>query len=446
MKKMYYSILTMFIFCVSANAQGKYTSSGGLVAGANYSNLRIGDNTGGLDTKARWGFAGGVFLGFPLGSKLTLQPEFLFSEMGGKVTTGNVATDFEQKIGYISVPLLLKIHLGKAFAFVLGPQLDMTASSEKKTGDEKYLDNSGSTESFTFAGTAGLEIMPRGKVSVMFRYIYGFENIYTSSPPQMFNQGMQGTLRFKLFGRYEAPPPPPPPPPPPAPLDSDNDGIDDNMDKCPTVAGIAKYDGCPVPDTDKDGVNDEEDKCPSEAGLAKYAGCPIPDTDKDGVNDEEDKCPTVAGLAKYGGCPIPDTDADSINDEEDKCPTIAGVRENGGCPAIPKFNAADIQFITGSAKPTSKAIKELGDMLDYLNKYPEIKVSIEGHTDNVGKPEFNQELSQKRAEAVKAAIVKKGISEDRITATGFGMDQPIADNKTAAGKSKNRRVEFKFSQ
>jgi outer membrane protein OmpA-like peptidoglycan-associated protein len=85
-------------------------------------------------------------------------------------------------------------------------------------------------------------------------------------------------------------------------------------------------------------------------------------------------------------------------------------------------------------------------MLDYLNKYPEIKLAIEGHTDNVGKPEFNQELSQKRAEAVKAAIVKKGISEDRISAKGFGMDQPIDDNKTAAGKAKNRRVEFKFSQ
>ena len=129
-----------------------------------------------------------------------------------------------------------------------------------------------------------------------------------------------------------------------------------------------------------------------------------------------------------------------------QCPTIAGVRENGGCPAIPKFNAADIQFITGSAKPTSKAVKELDDMLAYLNKYPEIKLTIEGHTDNVGKPESNQTLSQKRAEAVKTAIVKKGISEDRITAVGFGMDQPIADNKTAAGKAKNRRVVFKFNQ
>jgi outer membrane protein OmpA-like peptidoglycan-associated protein len=443
MKKIYFSILAMVIFSGIANAQGHYTSSGGLVGGANYSSLRIGENTGGLDSKSRWGFAGGLYFGFPIGNTLTIQPEILYSEMGGKITTGNAATDYEQKIGYISVPLLLKIHLGKAFAFVLGPQFDINTSAERKSGSAEYLDNSGTVEAFNLAGTAGLEIMPRGKVSVMFRYIYGFDNAFASSPPELFNQGIQGTIRLKLFGRYEAPPPPPPPPPP---LDSDSDGINDNNDKCPTVAGIAKYDGCPIPDTDKDGVNDEEDKCPSEAGLVKYSGCPIPDTDKDGINDEEDKCPTVAGLAKYAGCPVPDTDADSINDEEDKCPTIAGVRENGGCPAIPKFNAADIQFITGSAKPTSKAVKELGDMLDYLNKYPEIKLTIEGHTDDVGKPESNQSLSQKRAEAVKAAIVKKGISEDRITAVGFGMDQPIADNKTAAGKAKNRRVEFKFNQ
>src|SRR5687768_4882584 len=145
MKKIYYSILVMFIFSVTANAQkGHYTSSGGLVGGANYSSIRIGENTGGLDSKSRWGFAGGVYLGFPLGDKLTLQPEFLYSEMGGKITTGAAATDYEQKFGFISVPLLLKIHLGKSFAFVLGPQLDITADAEKKTGSAEYHDNSGS--------------------------------------------------------------------------------------------------------------------------------------------------------------------------------------------------------------------------------------------------------------------------------------------------------------
>src|SRR6185436_3963152 len=86
-----------------------------------------------------------------------------------------------------------------------------------------------------------------------------------------------------------------PPPPPPPPKDSDNDGIIDDNDKCPTTPGVAKYEGCPVPDTDKDGINDDNDKCINQPGVARYQGCPVPDTDGDGVNDEEDKCPKVAG-------------------------------------------------------------------------------------------------------------------------------------------------------
>ncbi len=237
-----------------------------------------------------------------------------------------------------------------------------------------------------------------------------------------------------------------PPPPPPVPADRDNDGITDPNDKCPDVPGIAKYDGCPIPDTDKDGINDEVDKCPTVAGLAKYEGCPIPDTDSDGINDEEDKCPTVAGLAKYEGCPIPDTDGDGVNDEEDKCPTIAGVAENAGCPLI-KFNASNVQFASGTSTLTSKSKTELNKLVPIMNtQYPDIKVSIEGHTDNTGKAESNQKLSENRAASVKKYLVSKGISADRLTTSGFGADRPIEDNKTAAGKAKNRRVEFKLSQ
>jgi hypothetical protein len=71
------------------------------------------------------------------------------------------------------------------------------------------------------------------------------------------------------------------------------------------------------PDTDKDGVYDDVDKCPTIYGLPRYEGCPIPDTDGDGINDEEDSCKTVPGVARYHGCPIPDTDKDGVNDEED---------------------------------------------------------------------------------------------------------------------------------
>jgi outer membrane protein OmpA-like peptidoglycan-associated protein len=244
----------------------------------------------------------------------------------------------------------------------------------------------------------------------------------------------------------------PPPPPPPPPADTDGDGITDDKDKCPTVKGFAKYDGCPIPDTDKDGINDEEDKCPTVPGLARYKGCPIPDTDKDGINDEEDKCPTVPGVARYQGCPIPDTDKDGVNDEEDKCVTIPGPKENFGCPIIPeevkkRVNTAakNILFITGSAKLQKSSFKGLDDVVKIMTENSGMSLAIDGHTDNVGKDEYNQTLSDNRAASVKNYLVSKGINESRITASGHGETMPIADNKTAAGRQQNRRSELTLS-
>lgn len=234
----------------------------------------------------------------------------------------------------------------------------------------------------------------------------------------------------------------------PPPADTDKDGIIDTQDKCPTVPGLAKYQGCPIPDTDGDGINDEQDKCPKVPGLARYGGCPIPDTDGDGINDEEDKCPKVPGLARYGGCPIPDTDGDGLNDEVDKCPKDKGSAANNGCPLLEelteyKFDFRKVQFVTGSAALTKVAKAELDKAAKIMNEHPDIKVSVEGHTDNTGRAALNQTLSEKRAASVKAYIVSKGVSGDRLTAKGFGPSKPIATNKTVAGRALNRRVEFK---
>jgi outer membrane protein OmpA-like peptidoglycan-associated protein len=232
------------------------------------------------------------------------------------------------------------------------------------------------------------------------------------------------------------------------PKDTDGDGITDDNDKCPTVPGVAKYAGCPVPDTDKDGIDDDNDKCPTVPGVARYQGCPIPDTDKDGINDEEDKCPNEAGVARYQGCPVPDTDGDGVNDEEDKCPTEKGLPENFGCPKLEdyKFDARKVQFVTGSSQLTKAAMTELDKGATILKEHPKINISIEGHTDNTGSVAGNQKLSEKRAVAVKAYLAKKGVGEDRMTTSGFGQSKPIADNKTAAGRASNRRVEFKIAQ
>ncbi len=245
------------------------------------------------------------------------------------------------------------------------------------------------------------------------------------------------------------------PPPPPAPIvekDTDGDGIVDSKDKCPTVAGVAKYDGCPVPDTDGDGINDDNDLCKTVKGLAKYNGCPIPDTDKDGINDEEDKCKDVAGVARYQGCPIPDRDKDGINDEEDKCPDVPGVRENNGCPVVKEevikkvaASAKNIFFVTGSDKLLAKSYPALQAVSEILKEDAALKLDIEGHTDNTGSDKINEPLSKKRAKAVYDYITTKGgIDASRITSEGYGSTKPVADNKTAAGRALNRRVEMKL--
>ncbi|MEO5890046.1 MAG: OmpA family protein [Ferruginibacter sp.] len=239
-----------------------------------------------------------------------------------------------------------------------------------------------------------------------------------------------------------------PPPPVEEPKDRDKDGVLDENDKCPDTPGVASLQGCP--DKDGDSIADGDDKCPDVAGLAKYQGCPIPDTDKDGINDENDKCIDVAGVARYQGCPVPDTDKDGVNDEEDKCPSEVGPASNYGCPVIEtaiveKVNkaAGNIFFVTGSAKLLAKSNAALNNVVSILNDNPSYKVDIDGHTDITGTPAKNQVLSEARASSVKAYLVSKGIDESRLVATGYGIDKPIADNKTAAGRAKNRRVEMK---
>ncbi len=242
--------------------------------------------------------------------------------------------------------------------------------------------------------------------------------------------------------------PPPPPPIVEAPKDRDHDGIVDSLDECPDVAGLPQFHGCP--DTDGDGIPDKDDKCPNVAGIARYNGCPIPDTDGDGINDEMDKCPTIVGVARYSGCPIPDTDGDGVNDEEDKCPNVVGVKENQGCPLVKEevikkvtYSAKNIFFATGSAKLLPKSFKSLNEVAKVMKEDANLKLDISGYTDNSGKPEKNQTLSESRAKAVLDYLTTKGgVEASRLTSAGYGDTKPVASNKTAKRKALNRRVEL----
>lgn len=228
--------------------------------------------------------------------------------------------------------------------------------------------------------------------------------------------------------------------------DTDQDGIPDSKDKCPDVKGLLKFDGCP--DTDNDGVTDVDDKCPGtpEGVKVDAKGCPL-DTDGDGVVDYLDKCPDVKGLANLDGCP--DRDGDGIADYLDKCPDVKGIAANKGCPEVKQevkeiFKKAlqGIEFETGKdiIRPASFPI--LNNVVKIMKENKEYNLLINGHTDNVGDDASNMILSQKRADAVKAYLVNKGVETARMKAFGYGETKPVEDNNTAAGRAKNRRVEF----
>lgn len=225
--------------------------------------------------------------------------------------------------------------------------------------------------------------------------------------------------------------------------DTDHDGLADAVDFCPDVAGLLQFLGCP--DFDGDGIEDALDRCPLVKGLETFAGCP--DTDGDGITDSLDKCPLVKGLATFGGCP--DSDGDGIEDALDKCPYAIGTAENKGCPELKKAvrqqiakAVRNIQFETGSDQLTAQSVTIVEELAEILKGYPNYKVDIAGHTDSQGADKKNLLLSERRANRCMEKLIELGIEATRLTAKGFGERKPIATNKTADGKAKNRRVEF----
>lgn len=239
------------------------------------------------------------------------------------------------------------------------------------------------------------------------------------------------------------------------PKDGDADGVYDGIDKCPGTATGARVDasGCAT-DSDRDGVPDGPDQCPNTAAGATVDanGCPV-DSDRDGVPDGIDKCPSTQPGTEVdtAGCQrASDTDSDGVDDTKDKCPgTASGTRvDAAGCPIL--FTEArtpvvlrGVTFETGRSalKPDSYTILDI--VAASLIANPDIKIEIGGHTDNTGSAATNLRLSQARADAVRAYLATKGVALDRMVARGFGPEQPVAPNTSAAGRAQNRRVELR---
>ncbi len=273
------------------------------------------------------------------------------------------------------------------------------------------------------------------------------------------------------------------------PADRDGDGVSDRDDKCVDVPGVPERQGCPLPpDRDHDGVPDSEDACPDEPGLKENHGCPAShDRDGDGVPDMVDRCPDVPGPASNQGCPeekpvacvpppapkadelalplaplveaapppaaAPDCDDDGVPDAEDNCPDQPGPVENHGCPPAVKqlvvITGTKIDILDKVFFATNKAVIEkrsfalLDQVAQVLNAHPELlHIEVQGHTDNVGDPKKNQKLSQARAEAVVAYLVKAKVDAGRLTAKGYGLDSAggAQHQQGGAGEEPARRV------
>jgi len=185
------------------------------------------------------------------------------------------------------------------------------------------------------------------------------------------------------------------------------------------------------------------------AGIPTFNGCP--DTDSDDVQDAEDHCPEIFGLSEFSGCP--DTDGDGIRDIEDACPEEAGTHENEGCPEMSQEDLDRLQeigqiiyFATNRSDLHAENYKILDEVYQILERYSNFNVVVEGHIDSAGKASYNQELSEKRATAVRTYLIKKGIPSSRISSKGYGETRPAEENTTKEGREKNRRVTFKVQR
>lgn len=144
-----------------------------------------------------------------------------------------------------------------------------------------------------------------------------------------------------------------------------------------------------------------------------------------------------------------DSDGDGIPDSRDKCPnTLAGGKVDGeGCllkNQTISFN--NIGFEVNSDKITASSRPTLDRLADSLKAQTDFKVEIAGHTDSTGSAEYNESLSDKRANSVREYLVSKGVEAERLTSRGYGEVDPVASNETASGRAMNRRVEFRVSE
>jgi OOP family OmpA-OmpF porin len=215
------------------------------------------------------------------------------------------------------------------------------------------------------------------------------------------------------------------------------------------------------PDTDGDALFDAVDNCVLEPedkdSYLDDDGCPEADNDLDGIADAADRCPLIAedpdGFQDDDGCPDPDNDGDTVLDAQDQCPSEPGSATEAplGCPAKPPLamvtdcevkitQQIHFEFNKDRIRPESHPV--LNAVVEVLQKNPDIRIEVQGHTDNKGGAAYNRDLSHRRAGSVKKYLVAHGVTPERLTSLGYGFDRPLVDNATDQNRALNRRVQF----
>lgn len=205
-------------------------------------------------------------------------------------------------------------------------------------------------------------------------------------------------------------------------------------------------------DTDGDGVPDSRDQCPgTPAGTTVDSnGCEL-DSDRDGVADSRDQCPDTPRNAEVNsrGCEL-DSDNDGVVNSQDLCPnTTAGAEvDASGCEGVTETIQTftiEVQFPTNSSVIGDAYDDEIRRVASFMQENPETIVEIAGHSDSRGDADYNQLLSQRRAESVAGRLTGPlGVDPSRVNAKGYGEEQPVASNSTVDGRAANRRVEARI--